>query len=60
MANYLYNGVESLTDTDVGNTQSSAPAVATADPTPAQAYTPNPSAMAMGLLVGQAVRRMRK
>lgn len=60
MANYIYNGVEPLTDTDAGDTQLEAPAVATAEPTQAQAYTPNPSAMTMGMLVGQAVRRMRK
>lgn len=58
--NSLYNGVEPLTDTDAGNTQSEAQAVVTAEPTPAQAYTPDPTAMAMGMLVGQAVRRMRK
>lgn len=58
--NYLYNGVEPLTDTDAGNTQSETPAVAAAEPTSVQAYTPNPTAMALGMLAGQAVRRMRK
>ena len=58
--NSLYNGVEPLTNTDAGNAQLETPAVASAEPTPAQAYTPNPAAMAMGMLVGQAVRRMRK
>ena len=34
--------------------------LAASEPIPVSTYTPNPAAMAMGMLVGQAVRRRRK
>lgn len=33
--------------------------LAASDPVPVSTYTPNPAAMALGMLVGQAVRKMR-